>query len=245
MNNATIELLDRLGARVDLTLEPGQRVVSIGDLKERFTASLPDYAGVPSVLNRPSVHDFRKKSLWRKRALWMIPVSTGSIEWSAGVDWRLTSRPWMLMRTLKRRALDRSTGSIMTKPNPVRANYQSELAVTTVIWTSENTKAVEVHVGSPDGPSFTRGDCSGSATTGKWVTDGMRFYLQDVSGMDWISTRRIRWRPRRLTWFRRGRRGTFEPGQRGGWAFLKLSYDLEPGSQFGRILPNNGYTLER
>ena len=185
MNNATIELLERLGARVDLTLEPGQRVVSIGDLKERFTASLPDYAGVPRRPYRPSVHDFRKTSLWRKRALWMIPVSTGSIEWSAGVDWRLTSRPWMLMRTLKRRALDRSTGSIMTKPNPVRANYQSELAVTTVIWTSENTKAVEVHVGSPDGPSFTRGDCSGSATTGKWVTDGMRFYLQDVSdGLD-------------------------------------------------------------
>jgi hypothetical protein len=52
------------------------------------------------------------------------------------------------MRTLKRRALNRSTGSIMAEPNPVRANYQSELAVTTVTWTSENTKAVEVHVGS-------------------------------------------------------------------------------------------------
>jgi hypothetical protein len=36
-------------------------------------------------------------------------------------------------------------------------------------------------VGAPDGALFADGAPSGSATTFDWVTDGMVFYLQDVS----------------------------------------------------------------
>jgi hypothetical protein len=37
-------------------------------------------------------------------------------------------------------------------------------------------------VGSPSGPLFTYQGSQGSAQTGAWVTDGMTFYLQDVTG---------------------------------------------------------------
>lgn len=40
---------------------------------------------------------------------------------------------------------------------------------------------VEIHVGSPDGPLFSYTGPSGQLKTGQWATDGMTFYLQDVS----------------------------------------------------------------
>ena len=41
---------------------------------------------------------------------------------------------------------------------------------------------------SPTGPLFASGGNSGSATTGEWVTDGMTFYLQDVTGNKALTT---------------------------------------------------------
>jgi len=41
---------------------------------------------------------------------------------------------------------------------------------------------VQVRVGSPDGTLFAEGGSTGYATTGNWVTNGMLFYLQDVTG---------------------------------------------------------------
>jgi len=56
------------------------------------------------------------------------------------------------------------------------------VGATTLSWTAEATAEVEVHVNAPDGPLLSRTAGSGAATTGIWVHDGMRFYLQDVSG---------------------------------------------------------------
>jgi GT2 family glycosyltransferase/peptidoglycan/xylan/chitin deacetylase (PgdA/CDA1 family)/glycosyltransferase involved in cell wall biosynthesis len=70
---------------------------------------------------------------------------------------------------------------IQAHPNPVLADA-SGVGATTLSWSSEGTDAVEVHVGAPDGPLLSRTAGSGSTTTGKWVHDGMVFYLQDVSG---------------------------------------------------------------
>jgi hypothetical protein len=57
--------------------------------------------------------------------------------------------------------------------------------VTTVEWdTAGLSNSVEVHVNSPDGPLFAAGGPSGSAITGPWVNDGMKFYLQDASYND-------------------------------------------------------------
>lgn len=58
----------------------------------------------------------------------------------------------------------------------------SGLAVVTVSWSVPAGDAVDVRVGGPSGPLLARRSGSGSAETGKWVTDGTVFYLQDVSG---------------------------------------------------------------
>ena len=44
-----------------------------------------------------------------------------------------------------------------------------------------STRTVEIHVGTPDGPLFYRGGYQGTATAQGWVSDGLLFYLQDVS----------------------------------------------------------------
>ena len=74
------------------------------------------------------------------------------------------------------------TGVITADPNPVRVSDRSGLGVTTLSWTSEGVEMVEVRVGAPDGPLFSRSGPVGQAQTGQWVSDGMIFYLQDVSG---------------------------------------------------------------
>ncbi len=50
MNNATLALVDKLGARFDLTLEPGQKS---GHVQECFTGSFFDYSQVPQYPYRP------------------------------------------------------------------------------------------------------------------------------------------------------------------------------------------------
>jgi hypothetical protein len=46
---------------------------------------------------------------------------------------------------------------------------------------SSNVSVVEIHIGNPNGPLLYRGGGVGTATTNQWVTEGMVFYLQDVS----------------------------------------------------------------
>ncbi len=75
------------------------------------------------------------------------------------------------------------TGAISANPNPVQLCDGTGWAVTTVSWNTAGVSAVEVHVGSPTGPLFARtGPGAKSAPTGKWVSDGTVFYLQNVSG---------------------------------------------------------------
>lgn len=78
MNNETIKLLETLGARFDLTTEPG--ALPCMPFGEPSTGSFPDYTRIPQVPYRPSEHDFTKQSWWRKRSLWIIPVSASSTE---------------------------------------------------------------------------------------------------------------------------------------------------------------------
>ena len=72
-------------------------------------------------------------------------------------------------------------GSITANPNPFVQDSQG-VGQTTVAWTSYGTTAVEIHVNAPNGPRFAGGDSgSFSMATGRWVVDGMTFYLQNVS----------------------------------------------------------------
>ena len=67
-------------------------------------------------------------------------------------------------------------------PNPIRVCDGSGLGITALSWQALGAAATEVHVNAPDGPLLARAGAEGKATTHKWVTEGMVFYLQDVSG---------------------------------------------------------------
>lgn len=82
----------------------------------------------------------------------------------------------------------RPSGSIRAMPNPIQVcgeenfrNNAGRTGVTRLSWVSTETVTVEVHVGSPAGPLFSRSESSGTEITGNWVLDGHVFYLQDVS----------------------------------------------------------------
>lgn len=74
-------------------------------------------------------------------------------------------------------------GTITANPNPILVCDGSGAGQTVVSWNSSGPTKVEVHLGSPAGGLFAAsGGGANSSTTGKWVQEGMTFYLQDVSG---------------------------------------------------------------
>jgi hypothetical protein len=72
LNNETVALLDSLGYRYELSVEPGKRAANTLD-----TGPLPDYRRVPREPFRPSIRDFRRRGAAASRKLWMLPVTTG------------------------------------------------------------------------------------------------------------------------------------------------------------------------
>jgi hypothetical protein len=72
------------------------------------------------------------------------------------------------------------TGTISAAPNPIRVCDGTGKGEATLNWFG-NSPALEVHVGAPNGPLFARSGSSGSAATGKTVTDGTVYYLQNVA----------------------------------------------------------------
>jgi len=73
MNDETFGLVESLGARYELTLEPGQRPSAGVPGDEVCTGRFPDYAKVPREPYRPAREDFRTRG---EREMWVIPVST-------------------------------------------------------------------------------------------------------------------------------------------------------------------------
>jgi len=73
-------------------------------------------------------------------------------------------------------------GSIRADPNPIQVCDGSGLGVTTLTYTFlPPVEVVEVRVGSPAGVQMGQSKSGDIVKTGKWVSDGMIFYLQDVS----------------------------------------------------------------
>jgi hypothetical protein len=64
-------------------------------------------------------------------------------------------------------------------PNPIALTDGGFQGVTTLDWHTTKTQAAEIHVGSPGGQLFCSLGGTGSCQTGKWVTNGMTFYLQN------------------------------------------------------------------
>jgi parallel beta-helix repeat protein len=72
--------------------------------------------------------------------------------------------------------------SLTASPNPIPIAVGAILGQTTINWNAPDAQVVEVHLGGPNGPLFAGGGNRGSAQTGTWVSDGLTFYLQDVTG---------------------------------------------------------------
>ena len=77
------------------------------------------------------------------------------------------------------------------QPNPVVVCDRSGLGQTTISWDAPAVERVEVRVGSPQGTLFVSGGSSGSQRTGKWVRDGMVFYLLNASNRRTLATFRV------------------------------------------------------
>jgi len=70
--------------------------------------------------------------------------------------------------------------SLTGSPNPFVADSNG-LGQITLTWSAPAASSIEIHVNSVAGAIFAAGTSAGSAQTGLWVTDGMQFFLQDVS----------------------------------------------------------------
>ena len=75
----------------------------------------------------------------------------------------------------------KAAATITANPNPIRVCDGSGLGITTIFFTFAESDLVEIHVNSPTGDLFAKPAASGSAMTEKWVTNGMVFFLQDVT----------------------------------------------------------------
>jgi len=72
--------------------------------------------------------------------------------------------------------------SLTASPNPIPVTGNANVGQTTISWNAPGAQAIEIHIGSPNGTVFTDQGNRGSQQTGLWVSDGLTFYLQDVSG---------------------------------------------------------------
>ena len=91
---------------------------------------------------------------------------------------RLSDGEWEALDALVRGR----AGSIEALPNPAPSSARTPgLTSVELRWTS-SAESVEVRLGAPDGRLVSRTSGDGETKTGEWVTDGMLFYLQDVSG---------------------------------------------------------------
>jgi hypothetical protein len=79
MNETTLDLLEGLGVRFDVSTQPGLKRTH---LEESHTGSFPDYTHMPRYPYRPSRTDFTRPGKEEKRGLWVIPLSTGSTDWA-------------------------------------------------------------------------------------------------------------------------------------------------------------------
>jgi hypothetical protein len=73
-------------------------------------------------------------------------------------------------------------GVITASPNPATHTNNGD-SMTTISWNAPSSvTTVQITIGSPTGPLFAEGGPTGSAPTGDWVSNGMTFYLQNVTG---------------------------------------------------------------
>ena len=70
--------------------------------------------------------------------------------------------------------------SLTANPNPIPIP-SGVVGQTTISWSAPDAQVIEIHIGKPDGQLFAIQGNRGSAQTGVWVSEGLTFYLQDVT----------------------------------------------------------------
>ena len=70
--------------------------------------------------------------------------------------------------------------TLTANPDPIVVDDGGTLGETTLSW-STTASRIEVHIDTPDGQLFGVGNARGTMRTGKWVKNGMTFYLQDAT----------------------------------------------------------------
>jgi hypothetical protein len=92
LGTEVIPLLERLGVRFDLTVEPGARgtrSLAPGDVT---TGSIPDYTRAPREPYRPSRSDFCLPDPAAGPGLWIVPLSAGDPSSALPLSWRIGRR---------------------------------------------------------------------------------------------------------------------------------------------------------
>jgi hypothetical protein len=214
MNTATLRSLARRGVRYDLTMEPGP-VGWFYPLAPIYRWTFPDCSVAPRAPYRPSPLDFRLPGRLRPLPLWMIPISTAVATPRAVGE-----------------VVNAAGAAIEIDPPVSMVDEPWSRATVTVRWRADAT-AIDIRIESPYGVLFTGGGSEGSATTGNWVADGMRFFLQDVTTGETLAVAAAEVRPRR------NRRSVADrllhrrkaPPARGEWFDLNVGChpDLLPG----------------
>lgn len=78
-DSAIVPFLEDLGARIDLTLEPGIAARPGLVAGEATTGSIPDRRGVPQRPYHPARADFCRPASEEETRLWLLPVSTNML----------------------------------------------------------------------------------------------------------------------------------------------------------------------
>ena len=86
-----------------------------------------------------------------------------------------------ILNTSSATAAASDSATLTASPNPIPVPAGSSLGQTTISWNAPGAQIIQVRVGAPNGTLFTDNVNSGSMMTEQWVTNGMVFYLQDVS----------------------------------------------------------------
>ena len=71
--------------------------------------------------------------------------------------------------------------SLTASPNPIPVAGNGLVGSTALSWNAPDVQLIEIHISSPDGPLFASAGNRGSIQTGNWVSEGLSFYLQDVT----------------------------------------------------------------
>jgi len=117
-------------------------------------------------------------------------ASSGS---AATGNWVTNGESFYLVNAATQKVLAATTAQVTSKiiglgdsvlqitNNPIPVPPGQIFATADITWTTSVSSQVEVHVNAPDGPLFAAGGSTGSAAAAGWATDGMVFYLQDVT----------------------------------------------------------------